>query len=144
MTEDENLYHQIFDALEPFIKEDILKMLWHEYDTNINEAINRSVSSFTSKDRTFSPIMSLQTRFSIAAGVQIAGHYKFWKKVLEAQGIESMGESMQTILKRRDKENTFRKDYHKKPFVKKKKSSGETAQISKGIEERGKKIMDGT
>ena len=87
MAEDENLYHQIFDALEPFIKEDMLKMLWHQYDTNINEAMNRSVSSFAPKDRTFSRTMSLQTRVSIAAGVQIAGHYKFWKKVLEAQGI---------------------------------------------------------
>ena len=61
MIEDEDLYHQVLDALAPFMKEDMLKMLWHEYDTNVNEAMNRSVSSFAPKDRTFCRTMSLET-----------------------------------------------------------------------------------
>ena len=96
-------------------------MLWHEYDTNVNEAMNRSVSSFAPKDRTYARTMSLETRVSIAAGVQICGHYEFWRLVLQNHGI-IMGDSMKLILQRRDKENNFRKDYRQKKEVNKKKT----------------------
>ena len=95
MTDDTQLYHDIMEALKPFMDEDQLKMLWHEYDTNVNEAMNRSVSSFAPKDRTFCRTMSLETRISIAAGVQICGHYTFWRLVLEKHGI-IMGEFNET------------------------------------------------
>ena len=144
MIEDEDLYHQLLDALEPFIKEDMLKMLWHRYDTNVNEAMNRSVSSFAPKDRTFCRTMSLQTRVSIAAGVQILGHYRFWKEVLAAHGIQKMGDSMENLLRNRDRENKYRNEYRKKTDVKKKRKHGENTTINKGIIERKNKISNGT
>ena len=122
--------------------EDQLKMLWHEYDTNVNEAMNRSVSSFAPKDRIFCRTMSLETRISIAAGVQICGHYKFWSLVLEKHGI-IIGDSMKLILLKRDKENKFRNEYRKKKEVKKKRKHGDNTKISKGIAERKNQIRSG-
>ena len=99
---------------ELFMDEDTLKMMGNEYDIkNVKEAMHRSVSSFAPKDRTFCRTMSLETRISIAAGVQICGHYTFWRLVLEKHGI-IMGDSMKLILQKRDKENKFRNNYRKK------------------------------
>ena len=88
MVNDEKMYEQIMMAVSPYITREMLTMLWHTYDTNLNEAMNRSVSAFAPKDRTFCRSMSLTTRISIAAGVQLVGHYKYWEMMLERQGIK--------------------------------------------------------
>ena len=46
-----------------------------------NEALNTSVAAFAPKGKTYSMTNSLLARVSIAAGVSIAGHEKFWKNV---------------------------------------------------------------
>ena len=139
MVDDEKLYYQIMDALKPFFTKDLLQMLWHQSDTNLNEAMNRSVSAFTPKDRTFCRTMSLETRVGIAAAVQIVGHYQFWNMVLDKFGI-TMGKSLEKILKKRDVENYFRREYRSIPEVKRKRKHGETTKISKGVRDREKQI----
>ena len=143
MVEDEKLYQQIMQCVLPFISRDMVSMLWHTHDTNLNEAMNRSVSSFAPKDRTFCRTMSLQTRVSIAAGVQILGHYEFWNQVLTELGL-TMSMSMETILKRRDRANAHRQLYRRRVDVKRKKRNPDVVKINEGIEERKRKIKDGT
>ena len=118
-------------------------MLWHQSDTNLNEAMNRSVSAFAPKDRTFCRTMSLETRVGIAAAVQIVGHYQFWNMVLDKFGI-TMGKSLEKILKKRDVENYFRREYRSRPEVKRKRKHGETTKISKGVRDREKQISSDT
>ena len=105
--------------------------------------MNRSVSAFAPKDRTFCRTMSLETRVGIAAAVQIVGHYQFWNMVLHKFGI-TMGKSLEKILKKRDVDNYFRREYRSRPEVKRKRKHGETTKISKGVRDREKQISLGT
>ena len=126
-------------AVSPYITREMLTMLWHTYDTNLNKAMNRSVSSFAPKDRTFSRSMSLTTRVSIAARVQLVGHYKYWEMMLERQGIK-MSSALETLLREKDKNSEHRREYRRRPDVKRRENKGDTEKISKGIEETKGKI----
>ena len=143
MIDDEKLFNQIMQAISPFLSHDMLSMLWHTSDTNLNEAMNRSISSFAPKDRTFSRTMSLNTRVCIAVGVNILGHYEFWKKVLDRLGVK-MSDSLEILLKRRDGTNAHRIVYRRRPDVKRKRKAPETVKIAEGINKRKQQIQDGT
>ena len=46
--------------------------------------MNKSVSAFAPKGKTFSRTESLDTRVSVAAGIQVLGYEIFWEKVFDA------------------------------------------------------------
>ena len=96
--------------------------------------MNRSISSFAPKDRTFCRSMSLTTRVSIAAGVQLVGHYKYWEMMLERQDIK-MSSALEILLRKKDENSENRREYRRRPDVKRRKNKGDTEKISKGIEE---------
>ena len=56
-------------------------MLHHPWSTQKNEAMNKSVSSYAPKDRTFSTTNSLLTRVSIAGAVQGANNFQVWTNI---------------------------------------------------------------
>ena len=132
MVDDKKLYGQIMESVLPFISRHMVSMLWHTHDTNLNKAMNRSVSSFAPKDRTFCKTMSLQTRVSIAAGVQILGHYHFWSKVLSRLGL-TMSVLLETVLKQKHGGNAHRKLYRQRVDVKRKRRNTEIIKINDRI-----------
>ena len=62
-------------------------MLAHPFSTQTNEAMNKSVSAFAPKGKTFSKTESLDARVAIAAGCQILGYEHFWEQIFEEFGI---------------------------------------------------------
>ena len=56
-------------------------MLHHPWSTQKNEAMNKSVSSYAPKDRTFSTTKSLLTRVTIAGAVQGTTNLIVWRNV---------------------------------------------------------------
>lgn len=101
--------------------------------------MNRSVSSFAPKDRTFCMSMSLATRVSIAAGVQFSGHYEYWKIMLERQGMK-MSSAFETLLRKKDQTNDHRREYWRRSDVKRRRKKGDTETINKDIKDRREKI----
>ena len=81
-------YSQICKRYQPYITAASLTMLHHQWSTQTNEALNKSVSSYAPKDRTFCSTQSLATRVSIAAAVQIAGYHVFWTGVFRSLNLE--------------------------------------------------------
>ena len=75
----------------PYITEEALRMLAQPYTTQSNEAMNKSVSAFAPKGKTFSKTESLDTRVCIAAGIQILGHHDFWVLIFEDFGMTADG-----------------------------------------------------
>ena len=74
--------------------------------------MNSSVSSFAPKNRTFSRMMSLTTRVFIVGAVQLLGHHKYWKLVLERQEIKMSG-ALKILLRRKGDTNYYTRDYSK-------------------------------
>ena len=54
-------------------------MLHHEYTTQSNDSLNKSVSVYTLKHKTYSLTQSLEVRVSIAGGTQIQGYWSVWR-----------------------------------------------------------------
>ena len=73
-------------AYERFIQPDMLKQLWHEWDTQKNEAMNTSVAALAPKNKTYSMSDSLATRVAIAAGCQVYRFAKLWSICSESLG----------------------------------------------------------
>ena len=74
-------YEQIVEVYAPYITRENLLMLHHPWSTQKNEAMNKSVSSYAPKDRTFSTTKSLLTRVTIAGAVQGTNNLKVWRNV---------------------------------------------------------------
>ena len=82
-----NAYKQIYEAYLPFISRENLLMLHHPWSTQRNESINKSVSAYAPKDRTFSTTKALLTRVSVSGAVQGSGNSKVWSSIFEAVGV---------------------------------------------------------
>ena len=78
-----------------------LKMLDHNKDTCLNEALNTSVAAFAPKNKCFSGTNSLEARVCMSAGINIDEHFLFWHKVLKEMGI-TMTESLESVLNEKD------------------------------------------
>ena len=82
-----NAYKQIYEAYLPFITRENLLMLHHPWSTQRNESMNKSVSAYAPKDRTFSTTKSLLTRVSVAGAVQGSGNSKVWNSIYNKVGV---------------------------------------------------------
>jgi hypothetical protein len=78
-----NAYAKISKAFAPYITRDMLAMLHHNWSTQRNEAMNKSVTSFAPKDKTFSLTTSLLTRVNIAGAMHNKGNHTVWNEVYD-------------------------------------------------------------
>ena len=76
-------------------------MLHHNWSTQENEAMNKSVTSFTLKDKTFSLTTSLLTRVNISRTIQNTGNYSLWNQVYHQFNL-SFDKNLSNNLKRID------------------------------------------
>ena len=106
MTNDEELFNQMMESLTDHITPSKLRMLWHDYDTSVNEGMNYSVATFAPKNFNFSGSMSLNTRVSLAVGVHLAGHAEFWKLVLSSLDVP-LYRSLYDYLAKKDKSRVY-------------------------------------
>ena len=119
-------YSKISKAFEPYISRDNLKMLNHEWSTQKNEAMNKSVSAYAPKDRTYCSTPSLSTRVEIAGAVQVAGNHRYWSRVYQKKNLLF--------------DSTLSK--HLKSIDDKKTKSNERAATKAGKLRRGRKRLD--
>ena len=92
------IYDELLTLFKPFITEEALKMLADLYSTQSNEGMNKSVSSFAPKGKTFSRAESLRTRVGIAGGIQELGYALFWREIFEEFDMV-MDDDLRTFLR---------------------------------------------
>ena len=82
-----NTYKITSEAYQKYITHEHLQMLHHPWSTQPNEALNRSVSAFAPKDRTFSKTESLRTRIDIAGAIRNVGNEEFIRRIFSKLGL---------------------------------------------------------
>ena len=102
------VYEQICELYKPYITEEHLRQLQHNFSTQHNEAMNNSVSAFSLKGKTYSKIESFETRAAIAACVQILGYEHFWELVYGYFGVSFDG-NLRKYLRNIDKKKRRKK-----------------------------------
>ena len=76
-------YAKITQALEKYMTEENLRMIHHPFTTQSNEALNKSVSAYAPKHKTYSLTKSLEARVSIAGATQIQGYRSTWNHLYD-------------------------------------------------------------
>ena len=92
------VYDELLTLYKSCITEEALKMLAHPYSTQSNEAINKSVSCFAPKAKTFLRTENLDTWLGIAAGIQVLGYEVFWDEVFHKFDLV-MDDELRTFLR---------------------------------------------
>jgi hypothetical protein len=102
------VYEELLTLYKPYITEEALRMLAHPYSTQSNEAMNKSVSCFSPKGKTFSRTESLDTRVGIAGGIQVLGYELFWQEIFQEFNMtldDSLRAFLRNLQKRKDAKN---------------------------------------
>ena len=82
--EDAKLYEKMKEKYSKYISEQFLEQCCHQYDTQVNEGLNRSVAKYVPKGTNFCTTSSLITRVYIAAGIQLVGNHFLWVETMRA------------------------------------------------------------
>ena len=104
-------------------------MLCHAWSTQLNEAMNNSVSAYAPKTKNFGGTLSLKTRVGIAAAVMALGYYQFWSRVYKKLGLD-MDDVFKASLLARDKKKSQKKKRQKSTGGKLKRRKTEFSKFS--------------
>ena len=66
----------------------MLKMLNHNCSTQKNKSLNKGVTSYAPKDRTFSKTISLDARIAITGATQVCGYQELWKEIFHGNNFD--------------------------------------------------------
>ena len=66
--------NKIAEAISPYLTKERMMELHHNHDTQKNEAMNQSVSSYAPKTKTYSKTNSLDARVALAAAIEVTGY----------------------------------------------------------------------
>ena len=95
------LFKQFMEIYQQFTSEERLKECMHPYDTQLNEAMNTSVSRYARKERIYCSTMSLTNRVMIDLGTLNCGYYGYWSCVFDKLNMP-ISESLEAYLKYKD------------------------------------------
>ena len=139
VTENKKLYKQITKIYNELTSDDRLKECLHSYDTQLNEAMNTSVSRYARKGRTYCTTMSLTNRVMIAMGVRNEGFHGFWSRVFDSLQLP-MSVSLANHLRTKDRRKGTKRKYESTTERKLKRAKVKNEkfqeQIKKQIEEK--------
>ena len=80
------MYTQLSDAVKVFQTEDNVKECLHNYDTQLNEAMNMAVSRYVPKFKHYGTTMALDTRIRCVIGSHNMGYQGFYLALLRNLG----------------------------------------------------------
>ena len=117
MTKHKALFDLLWKTYQPYITPERLIESMHEFDTQLNEALNNVVARYAPKNRTYGTTMSLSNRISIVIGIHNMGHLSYWDEVFKRCRIESNIDLIDNLA-RMDNHKDWKRKYNSKTEVK--------------------------
>jgi hypothetical protein len=90
--------------------------------------MNKLISRYILKDRTFSQSMSLASRVCLAVGVDSVGHEEYYEHILAEMGVK-LPENMRVVLGRMTKQREYDQKYQSLPKRKRKRANLKFAKM---------------
>ena len=119
--EGEKIYHQLTEITKKYGSRSYLLQSNHEYTTQTNEALNRSQTKTTPKDKVFHTTPSFGYRHAIVVGTHNWGHTEYWKRTFSRLGL-AYSDMLLNHLERCDIKKEQKRDIQKRPTVKRKRA----------------------
>jgi hypothetical protein len=135
------LYKQIRDIMDRFTETGKLKECHHTFSSQKNESMNKLISRFVPKDRTFSRSMSLGSRVCLAVGIDSVGHAEYYDRILAEMSV-TFPANTRTMLTRMTGKREYDRNYQSLPERKRKRSILKFAKMKDGLKKQmGDKAM---
>ena len=111
------LYEQIWNVYKPFTTRERLQECLRPFDTQQNEAMNKSVPKYTPKSKTYSMTISLTNRVMVFVGISNLTAETYWGKVCLTLSITMATETI-SFLKSQDTSRFYNKMYRARTNIK--------------------------
>ena len=138
-----DMYLRITQAMQPYLTEHSLKMLSHTWSTQKNEAMNKSVSAYAPKGKTFCTTDSLKARVSVAGAIQVKGYEYTWDNIFTRSNLK-MNQSLQTVLQTMDDRKGRKREVANTKLGKRKRSAAKYEKYNKALKDDMTAQRDGT
>ena len=98
-----------------------MKMCHHPWDTQLNESLNQSISSYAPKNRNYSKSKSLENRVALVVGIHNLGPVDFFSKMFVAMGMQ-IGVKLSHWLHARQLGFEYQRKYQRKTGTKRRRA----------------------
>ena len=140
---DKQVYEQLLTLYKPYITPEALKMIAHPFSTQTNKAMNKSVSAFAPKGKTFSRTESLDTRVGMAGAIQVLGYEVFWDKVFTIFGL-ILDDNLRLYLRSLQRKKERKREIARSKTGKSRRSRQRTEKLKQDIKQDMMAKKDGT
>ena len=137
-TEDAELYNQCVEIHDKLTSDEGLRDMYHPYDTNKCESMNKFITNFVPKHTYFAKTVNWQGRVYLAIGIDSIGYEKYFETLFQKLSL-TMTKENRRMFQRLDNRRTKNYEYHQQAHVKHKLA---TMRHSKIIEELKKEKTD--
>jgi hypothetical protein len=133
--ENAKLYVQIRDVLSRFMTPGKLRECHHRYSSQKNESMNKLISRYVPKDRTFCKSMLLNSRVCLAVGVDSVNHEEYYQRLLNEMKMELPGNTRKMLVRMSNRKK-YDHNYQAQPNRKRKRSELKFAKSKEGLKKQ--------
>jgi hypothetical protein len=129
------LYVQIHDVVSRFTNPAKLHECHHRYSSQKNESMNKVISRYVPKDRTFCKSMSLSSRVCLAVGLDSVSHEEYYQRLFN-ETKSDMPENKRRMLAKMSKRKKYDGNYQAQPKRKRKRSEIKFGRMKEGLKKQ--------
>jgi hypothetical protein len=133
--ENSKLYKQIVEVMDRFTNTEKLQECHHGFSSQKNESMNKVVSRYVPKDRTFCQSMSLTSRICMAVGIDSIGHEDYYQRVFGKMEMK-LPVNLTNMLFRMKNRREYDRNYQAQPKRKRKRSETKLVKIKEGLQKQ--------
>ena len=128
-AEEKALKDKVAKKLEYLLVESKMKEVYHPYQTQKNEALQRQATAVCPKDRFLGGRMQLHDRLRLVAILDSLGQYEGFARLFHSLGLPHMHRIMGLWANRKDVEDNRKHDYRQLPSSKRKRAWDKIASM---------------
>jgi hypothetical protein len=137
------MHAEMMEIHERFSTPTMLEMIHHPFNSQKNEALNKSVTKVAPKDKTFCGSMALQDRVAWVVLTDSVGKAKAYTMLLQELGLTSPSEVTSTYFTRCDRGNEYWQKRQSKREVNCKRARAKNEKIREGLLQQRKDAYAG-
>ena len=126
------LYKLVWTLIGKYLTPERLKEIHHMFDSQKNEALNRSNNKFAPKHKTYSMTNSLRSRTAMAVGIDSVGPKDYFLRLFNVIGIKS-NDIFERFIERIDNTKKRVYDHQRETTTKRKRSEDSKHKIAEGL-----------
>jgi hypothetical protein len=134
-TENSKLYDQIHDVVSRFTTPVKLRECHHRYSYQKNESMNKVISRYVPKDRTFCKSMSLSSRVCLAVGLDSVRHKEYYQRFFD-ETKSDMPENTRRMLVKMSNRKKYDGNYQAQPKRKRKRIEMKFGKMKEGLKKQ--------